>query len=214
MSHRDARTPGNLALDLDVLDFSKGNGLVTVVVQDARSGDVLMVAHADREALEKTIDTGELHLRSRTRGPWKKGETSGNVMRVRGLAADCDGDALVARVVPSGPACHTGDRTCFAAAGAAEALGTLDRTIASRATGNEGAGGWTKKLLGDRNLRLKKIGEESSELVVALADGDRVRAVEEAADLLYHSLVALRALGVGLDDVRLALDLRAAGSST
>src|ERR671914_2783431 len=95
------------------LDFSKGDGLVTVIAQDARTGAVLMVAHADREALERTVATAEMHYRSRTRGLWHKGATSGNVQRVISLAADCDGDAVLARVIPAGPACHTGGPTGF-----------------------------------------------------------------------------------------------------
>ena len=100
-------------LDLSKLDFTKGSGLVTVVTQDARSGDVLMVAHADREALERTLASGEMHYRSRTRGLWHKGATSGKVQRVVSLAADCDGDAVLVRVRQTGPACHTGARSCF-----------------------------------------------------------------------------------------------------
>src|ERR687892_1125617 len=95
------------------LDFSKGDGLVTIVTQDARTGAVLMVAHADREALERTVATGEMHYRSRTRGLWHKGATSGNTQRVVTLTPDCDGDAVLARVEPAGPACHTGAGTCF-----------------------------------------------------------------------------------------------------
>src|SRR5919107_3434083 len=94
-------------LNIDSLNFDKGNGLVTVVTQDARTGAVLMVAHADREALERTVASGEMHYRSRTRGTWHKGATSGNVQRVVSLEADCDGDAVLARVEPAGPACHT-----------------------------------------------------------------------------------------------------------
>ena len=100
-------------LDLDTLNFDKHAGLVTVVAQDATTGAVLMVAHADREALERTLATGEMHYRSRTRGLWHKGSTSGNVQRVVALFADCDGDAVVARVRPAGPACHTGAHSCF-----------------------------------------------------------------------------------------------------
>src|ERR671914_2471594 len=100
------------------LDFSKGDGLVTVIAQDARTGAVLMVAGADREALERTIATGEMHYRSRTRGLWHKGGTSGNVQRVVSLSADCDGDAVLARVIPAGPACHNGSTTCFGAGAA------------------------------------------------------------------------------------------------
>ena len=191
-------------LDLDSLDFSKGAGLVTVVAQDARTGTVLMVAHADRQALEQTIATGEMYYRSRTRGLWHKGATSGNTQRVISLTADCDSDSVLARVEPAGPACHTGARSCFGDVSlGADALGALDRTIAQRADESGGTGkGYTHKLLADRNLRLKKLGEEATELAVACADGDTARATAEAADVIYHTLVALRALGISLDAVR------------
>ena len=121
-------------LDLAALDFTKGGGLVTVVTQDARPGAVLMVAHADREALERTLATGEMHYRSRTRGLWHKGATSGNAQRVVSLAADCDGDAVLARVHPAGPACHTGTGPASARRGAASTRSrALDATIAARA---------------------------------------------------------------------------------
>lgn len=197
-------------IDLDRLDFAKGNGLVSVIAQDVASGAVLMLAFADREALERSIASGELHLFSRSRGPWHKGATSGNVLRVRELVADCDGDAVLARVEPAGPACHTGTRTCFGEEARGDALATLDATIAARAASEDQAGaGYTQKLLGDRNLRLKKIGEEASELVTACADGDVARATEETADLVYHALVALRAVGGSLDGVREVLARRA-----
>ena len=233
-------------LDLKALNFEKGNGLVTVVAQDATTGAVLMVAHADREALERTVATGEMHYRSRTRGLWHKGATSGNVQRVASLSSDCDGDAVLARVWPAGPACHTGAVSCFGeAALAADALGALDATVRARAVALAGAGArgappephdrataaadehpstpatvippppaqpsYTQRLLADRNLRLKKLGEEAAELVLACADADRPRAAEEGADILYHTLVALRAVGVSLDDVRRVLAARAAG---
>lgn len=196
-------------LDLDALDFAKGGGVVTVVAQDARSGAVLMVAHADRDALEHTIATGEMHYRSRSRGLWHKGATSGNTQRVITLLPDCDGDAVLARVLPAGPACHTGATSCFGpAALAADTLGALDETIDRRAASAEadpGQPSYTRRLLHDRNLRLKKLGEECAELVVACADEDAARAREEAADAVYHILVALRALGLRLADVRRVL---------
>jgi phosphoribosyl-ATP pyrophosphohydrolase/phosphoribosyl-AMP cyclohydrolase len=195
------------SFDLDALDFAKGGGTVTVVAQDAATGRVLMVAGADRTALERTLATGEMHYTSRTRGLWHKGATSGHVQRVVALVADCDGDAVLARVAPAGPACHTGALTCFGAE-AAEALGALDAVIADRA-GADPATSYTARLLADRNLRLKKVGEEAAELVTACADGDAARATEEAADLLYHALVALRAAGGTLDGVRDALAARA-----
>lgn len=200
-------------IDIDSLDFARGSGLVTVVAQDALTGAVLMVAHADREAIEKTIETGEMHYRSRTRGLWHKGATSGNTQRVLSLTADCDRDSVLARVTPNGPACHTLERSCFGPiALAADALGVLSATIESRAeTSGVDAGdrSYTRKLLDDRNLRLKKIGEEAAELITACADNDRERASEEGVDLLYHMLVALRAQGVTLDDTRRVFAKRA-----
>jgi len=199
-------------LDLDTLNFDKGSGTVTVVAQDAETGAVLMVAAADREALERTLATGEMHYRSRTRGLWHKGGTSGNVQRVISLDPDCDGDALLARVVPAGPACHTGTTSCFGErALAADAIALLDTTIAARAAlpaALNAAPSYTRRLLGDRNLRLKKLGEEAAELVTACADGDVARAREETADLLYHALVALHALGGSLAEVRTVLAAR------
>lgn len=196
----------------DQLDYSRNGGLVTVVTQDAGTGAVLMVAHADREAIERTESTGEMHYRSRTRGLWHKGSTSGNVQRVVSLEADCDADAVLARVIPAGPACHNGTESCFAVTGpVADMLSTVDATIRERAASHSTEAGkptYTQRLLADRNLRLKKIGEETAEFVTACADGDAPRATEEAADLVYHALVALRALGVGLDDVRAVLAAR------
>jgi phosphoribosyl-ATP pyrophosphohydrolase/phosphoribosyl-AMP cyclohydrolase len=180
--------------------------MTTVVTQHARTGEVLMVAQTDQQALDCTLATGEMHYRSRTRGLWHKGATSGNAQKVESLHFDCDGDALLARVVPAGPACHTTDRTCFHDAPAAEPLGVLDAVIDARAA-IRGAS-YTQQLLANRNLRLKKLGEEATELVMALADGDSQRCAEEAADLVYHLLVALRAQGLGLDDVRATLHAR------
>ena len=197
--------------EVDRLDFSKGNGLVTVVTQDARTHEVLMIAHADREAIARTIETGEMHYLSRTRGPWHKGAVSGNVQRVVALYADCDADAVLALVEPAGPACHTGASTCFGQQGIdmPDILTALDETIRARAESADGpAESYTRRLLGDRNLRLKKLGEEAAELVVACADESRDRAAMEAADVIYHALVALRSIGVGLEDVRAVLRSR------
>lgn len=195
-------------LDLNALDFAKGEGLVTVVTQDATTGVVLMVAYADREALERTLATGEMHYRSRVRGLWHKGATSGNVQRVVSLSPDCDGDAVLARVAPAGPACHTNAVSCFGEdALAPDVLSVLDITIASRQrqAGSDEVSSYTRRLLSDRNLRLKKIGEEAAELVTACADADLGRASEEVADVVYHALVALRAVGGSLAGVRAVL---------
>lgn len=203
----------NAALDLDALDFTKSNGLVTVVCQDALTGAVLMVAHANREALERTLATGEMHYTSRSRGLWHKGATSGNTQRVVSLSADCDGDAILARVTPAGPACHTGAVSCFGdTALGADAIGALDATIAARASNMDESGSkpsYTQRLLSDRNLRLKKLGEEAVELATACADVDAERGAEEGADVVYHTLVALRAIGVSLNDIRQVLARRA-----
>jgi phosphoribosyl-AMP cyclohydrolase / phosphoribosyl-ATP pyrophosphohydrolase len=200
-------------IDLEKLDFEKDGGLVTVVTQDAHSGAVLMVAYADRAALEQTIETGEMHYHSRSRGLWHKGSTSGNTQRVVALAMDCDRDTVLARVIPAGPACHTGAVSCFGTS-AADALGELDATIAQRAATASSSStlSYTQRLLGDRNLRLKKLGEETAELVTACADGDAISTVEEAADLLYHVMVALHGVGLTLRDVQRVLAQRAAGS--
>ncbi len=200
-------------LDVTSLDFVKSQGLVTVVTQDARTAEVLMVAHADRAALEKTIASGEMHYHSRTRGLWRKGETSGNVQKVVSLTADCDGDSVLARVIPAGPACHKGMRSCFGSVFTPDALSALDQVIADRASAPSPQDGsntsYTRQLLADRNLRFKKVGEETTEFLIACADEDKERATEEAADVLYHLMVALRGLGVSLDDVRGRLASRA-----
>ncbi len=193
----------------DDLNFDKGAGLITVVTQDSETGAVLMIAHMDREAFDRTVETGEMHYRSRTRGLWHKGESSGNVQRVVSLTPDCDADAVLARVIPAGPACHNGTTSCFDQPANGDALTALAAVIESRTQGVDVGHGYTQRLLGDRNLRLKKLGEETAELVLALADNDGPRAAEEAGDLLYHMMVALRAQGVTFDEVRHRLADRA-----
>jgi phosphoribosyl-ATP pyrophosphohydrolase/phosphoribosyl-AMP cyclohydrolase len=174
-----------------------------------------MVANADREALERTIETGEMHYRSRTRGLWRKGATSGNIQRVVSLTLDCDGDTVLARVLSAGPACHAGTVSCFDDGDVAPTIwSSLAQTIATRhaqlnasvANGPDSKSSiakpsYTRQLLLDRNLRLKKIGEESAELITACADASTTRAAEEAADLIYHVAVALEAVGSSLDAV-------------
>lgn len=204
------RALGN-ADDLDALTYGE-DGLLPVVAQDARDGRVLMVAWANRHALERTLATREMHFWSRSRAElWRKGETSGNVLAVVSLHADCDADVVLARVRPAGPACHTGEATCFGAGAGPEGLGAvldeLDAVLAERAK-ERPEGSYTVRLLEDENLRLKKLGEETAELVAALARGDAERGREEAADLLYHILAALRGSGVALSDVAEALRAR------
>jgi len=198
-------------IDLETLDFDKGAGLVTVVAVDAATGAVLMVAHADREALEATVASGEMHYRSRTRGPWHKGETSGNVQHVVALVADCDHDAVLAVVRPDGPSCHTGSEGCFDDAAALPGvLARLDELIGRRAAGEGDESSYVRRLLDDKNLRLKKLGEEATELAVAAAEHDASAVVNEAADLLFHALVTVRAEGATLRQVLEALSDREA----
>ncbi len=191
--------------DLDRVDFTKGGGLVPIVVQHARTGEVLMMAWANREALARGLDEGRMSYFSRSRDTlWRKGETSGNVQRIVGLFLDCDGDTVLAHVDPTGPSCHTGDWSCFAAP---PTLAGLQEIIALRAAG-KGETSYTRRLLDDANLRLKKLGEEAVELAIACRDQDAARVTEEAADLMYHLLVACVAAGVSVDDVLVALDRR------
>ncbi|UCC27177.1 MAG: bifunctional phosphoribosyl-AMP cyclohydrolase/phosphoribosyl-ATP diphosphatase HisIE [Gemmatimonadales bacterium] len=191
---------------MDTLAYDE-RGLVPVVAQHAGLGTMLMLAWANREALERTLDTGEAVFWSRSRGRlWRKGESSGNTLRVVSLHADCDGDTVLVRVRPTGPACHTGERTCFGN-GADPTLAGLAATLAERAA-ERPEGSYTARLMDDSNLRLKKLGEETAELIQALAQGDGPRAVEEAADLFYHALVALLAEGVTAEDLLQELEGR------
>jgi phosphoribosyl-AMP cyclohydrolase / phosphoribosyl-ATP pyrophosphohydrolase len=194
---------GSEAALLETIDFARGDGLVPVVAQHAHTGEVLMLGYGNREALERSLQQRLLWFWSRSRGTlWMKGETSGNVLQIVSLHADCDGDAVLARVVPSGPTCHTGDRSCFAAA---PTLTALDDVIAERARSGTG---YTGRLLDDANLRLKKLGEEAIELALACTANDPGRVTEEAADLLYHVLVACRATGVNAAAVLAVLERR------
>lgn len=193
-------------IDLDRLDFARAGGVVPVIAQHHRTGEVLMLGYADREALERSIQTKLLTFRSRSRDRiWTKGETSGNVLRLRALQPDCDRDAVLALVEPAGPACHTGSRSCF---GAPPILPALADTLESRREDLNPADSYTARLLTDRNQRLKKLGEEAVELAVACAGGEPGAVAEEAADLLYHMLVACLARDVTLDDVLAALQRR------
>jgi phosphoribosyl-ATP pyrophosphohydrolase/phosphoribosyl-AMP cyclohydrolase len=170
-------------------------GLIPVVVQDRASGDVLMVAYANAEALARTAATGLAHFWSRSRGAlWRKGETSGNTLRVVEVRKDCDGDALLMEVEPAGPACHTGTRTCFGddSPSAAGILAELSRVIAERARSRP-EGSYTAKLLAKGlDHSLKKVGEEATEVLLAAKGETDERLAEEAADLLFHLLVVLQ----------------------
>jgi phosphoribosyl-ATP pyrophosphohydrolase/phosphoribosyl-AMP cyclohydrolase len=197
--------------DLDGLDFANHDGLLPMVVQDAATGDVLMIGFANREALERTLESRQVHFWSRSRDElWRKGETSGNTLALVALHADCDGDSVLARAHPAGPTCHTGERSCFGEGTSAPGavLARLDATLRQR-DAERPAGSYTVTLLEDENFRLKKLGEETAELVVALATHNHGRAVEEAGDVVYHLLVALRAEGVTAAELLAALKQRA-----
>jgi phosphoribosyl-AMP cyclohydrolase / phosphoribosyl-ATP pyrophosphohydrolase len=186
-------------------------GLVPCVAQDANSGEVLTLAYVSEESLRLTVETGDLHFYSRSREEiWRKGEESGNVLKLKQLRLDCDGDAIVALVEPTGPACHTGERTCFyrelggsastekdapSASGEPapaphEALAALQRTLRSRVA-ERPEGSYTVALLDDPKLIGEKVEEEAEEVVRAAREETDERVAEEAADLLYHLSVLL-----------------------
>jgi phosphoribosyl-ATP pyrophosphohydrolase/phosphoribosyl-AMP cyclohydrolase len=185
-------------------------GLVPVIAQNATTGAVLTLAYANRDAVEKTLESGEAHYYSRSRGElWHKGATSGNTQRVVEVRLDCDGDALLYRVVPSGPACHTGEESCFFTTLSGERNETdadlgamvagLAATIAQRHR-EMPEGSYTAKLLAGGTERVaQKVGEEAVEVVVAALGDERL--AEEAADLIYHLLVLLEERNVGIGEV-------------
>ena len=180
-------------------------GLVPVIVQDWHSGEVLTLAYANEEAVRRTRESGELHLYSRSRQEqWHKGATSGNTQAVRALRLDCDGDALLAFVEPAGPACHTGERTCFHNGeldrpAPHEALPALERVLADRDR-DRPDGSYTAQLLADPPKIGAKVREEADEVARAAADEPDDRVAEEAADVLYHLAVLLAERGMELSD--------------
>ena len=180
-------------------------GLVPCVVQDWSTGEVLTLAYMNAEALERTEATGEMHFWSRSRDElWHKGATSGHTQAVRELRYDCDADAILALVEPSGPACHTGERTCFhngqlEPAAPHEALPALERTVEERKDARP-AGSYTAELLADPVRIGEKIREEAEEVARAAREESDERVAEEAADVLYHLAVLLRSRGRTLAD--------------
>jgi phosphoribosyl-ATP pyrophosphohydrolase/phosphoribosyl-AMP cyclohydrolase len=177
-------------------------GLVPCVVQDWRTGEVLTLAYMNADAVARTRETGEMHFWSRSRGElWHKGETSGNVQRVRGLRYDCDEDALLALVEPAGPACHTGERSCFYRGdmepAPQEALPALERVVGER-RGASADESYTARLLADPGLIAEKVREEAEEVARATAGESDERVAEEAADVLYHLTVLLASRDLSL----------------
>jgi phosphoribosyl-AMP cyclohydrolase / phosphoribosyl-ATP pyrophosphohydrolase len=202
---------GSLRLTVEIAYDERG--LVPVVVQDWRTGEVLTLAYANAEAVARTRETGELHLWSRSRDElWHKGATSGHTQRVRALRLDCDGDALLALVEPNGPACHTGERTCFhngelEPPAPHEALPALERTLAARAA-QRPEGSYTVELLDDPPRIGAKVREEAEEFAWAAAEESDERVADEAADVLYHLAVLLASRGLEFSDAFEALNGR------
>ncbi len=207
----------------EAINFDE-RGLVPCVMQDFRSGEVLTLAYMNEEALRRTRETGEVHFYSRSRDEiWHKGETSGNTQRVRQLRFDCDGDAIVALVEPAGPACHTGERSCFyrdldGSADPAvdappapgeplpathEALAALERTLLERRS-ERPEGSYTVELLDDPALAAEKVREESHEVIKAVEGESEQRIAEEGADVLYHLQALMQTRGVSIAE---ALDV-------
>jgi len=191
-------------MSIDQADWKGDDGLLPAIAQHWRSGEVLMLGYMNREALAATRTSGRLTFFSRSRQRlWTKGETSGNVLWLKSLHLDCDADTILARVEPSGATCHTGTRTCFADAEEPPLafLGDLDSLIAQRAA-DRPQGSYVTGLL-DAGVRriAQKVGEEGVETALAAVDQDDGELLGEAADLLFHLLVLLRARGLGLDDV-------------
>jgi phosphoribosyl-ATP pyrophosphohydrolase/phosphoribosyl-AMP cyclohydrolase len=191
-------------------------GLVPCIVQDWRTGEVLTLAYMNAESLARTRETGEMHFWSRSRDElWHKGESSGNTLAVKAIRYDCDGDALLALVEPTGPACHTGERTCFHRGelepGAPhEVLPALERTIASRAAARP-PGSYTVALLTDPARIGEKVQEEAEEVARAAREESDERVAEEAADVLYHLTVLLSGRELSLADAERVLDDRRGG---
>jgi phosphoribosyl-ATP pyrophosphohydrolase/phosphoribosyl-AMP cyclohydrolase len=189
------------------------HGLVPCIAQDWRTGEVLTLAYMNAESLRLTRETGQMHFFSRSRQElWHKGATSGNTQEVRAIRYDCDGDALLALVEPRGPACHTGERTCFHRGqtdplAPHEVLPALERTIAQRARARPAAS-YTAALLADPALIAEKVREEAEEVARAAGAEPDDRVSEEAADVVYHLAVLLRSRGLSLADAERVLDGR------
>lgn len=194
--------------EFDRLDWDKQAGLVPAIVQDARTLRVLMLGWMNREALAMTQASGWVTFYSRSRGAlWTKGETSGHRLQCVSLSVDCDADTLLVSALPQGPTCHLGRDSCFPGApgnGLAELDAVVDRRMRERP-----AGSYTARLLDEGPLRIaQKVGEEGVEVALAGAARDDAALLGEAADLVYHLIVLLRARGLGLSDLETTLASR------
>jgi phosphoribosyl-ATP pyrophosphohydrolase/phosphoribosyl-AMP cyclohydrolase len=196
-------------MDISKLDFKKSDGLIPCIVQDERTRNVLMLGYMNEEALQKTIANKRLTFFSRTKQRlWTKGETSGNYLDLVSIDQDCDNDTLLIKVVPQGPACHTGAGTCFGKANETNGLPFLEKIILDRKK-NPKPGSYTNTLLDSGiNKIAQKVGEEAVELVIEAKDDNKDLFLNEAADLMYHYLVLLVAKGHKLDDVIAVLKQR------
>lgn len=207
---RDRNAPLTPA-DIASLAWEKMDGLLPAAVQDAATGQMLMLAYMTRGALAATFERGVAVFHSRSKGRlWEKGETSGNRLIVRRILADCDGDALLVEADPTGPTCHLGTASCFGTGGAGGAgfLAALSRIVARRAGADPGES-YTARLLADGPARIaQKVGEEGVELALAAVGRDREACIEEAADFVYHLVVLMQARGFGWDDVAAVLQRR------
>lgn len=204
--------PSNLQqFDPEQLDWDKQGGLVPAVVQDAGTLRVLMLGYMDRAALQATLEGGRVTFFSRSRGvQWTKGETSGHILELVGIETDCDRDTLLVMARPHGPTCHLGTESCFPSA-PGDVLAALDRTIAQRQR-ERPAGSYTTTLFDSGIARIaQKVGEEGVETALAAVTADDAQLGGEAADLVYHLLVLLRARGMSLADVSAVLTARSAG---
>ena len=190
------------------IDF--GKGLVPAIIQDEKTGKVLMLGYMNRESYDKTVESGKVTFFSRSRQKlWTKGETSGNFLDVKAILVDCDGDTLLVKAQPAGPTCHTGADTCFNEANTpSDFLHELERVIADRKA-NPKKNSYTNKLFDAGIQRIaQKVGEEATEVVIDAVRGNVPRMKEEIADLLYHLLVLLADKDVLLDDVLEVLEKR------
>ena len=207
---RDRDAPLSAA-ELDSLSWDKMDGLLPVVVQDARTLQVLMLGYMNREALARTLESGFVTFHSRSKGRlWMKGETSGNRLAVRTVHSDCDSDALLIEAVPEGPTCHLGTTSCFSEAGPSGVgwLAKLAGIVEQRASAGASES-YTAKLLAEGPIRIaQKIGEEGVEVALAGATGDTAQCVSETADLLYHLTVLMQARGFTWDEVAAELAAR------
>lgn len=210
MSEPPYLAPGQI----EALDWDKTGGLLPAIVQDARRGTVLMLGYMNRAALEETLRSGHVTFYSRSRQQlWTKGETSGNVLRCTGIAADCDRDTLLVLALPAGPTCHTGARSCFGEAGASQAehlsfLAELESVIEQRIR-DRPEGSYTARLWSQGTTRMaQKVGEEGLEVALAAATQEDEQLVSESADLLFHLALLLKNRGLSLSTIAQELERR------